>query len=116
MSDINLYKPSSNIVENSHVNHEVYEKMYEESINSPSIFWAKHGKRIDWIKPYSKVNDVSYNKDDLRIKWFEDGTLNASAQDDEWNAEQRGANDKRRLDGQVALLLKLVRDDSSQQS
>ena len=44
MSDINLYKPSSNIVENSHVNHEVYEKMYEESINSPSIFWAKHGK------------------------------------------------------------------------
>ena len=78
MSDINLYKPSSNIVENSHVNHEVYEKMYEESINSPSIFWAKHGKRIDWIKPYSKVNEVSYNKDDLRIKWFEDGTLNAS--------------------------------------
>ena len=39
---------------------------------------AKHGKRIDWIKPYSKVNEVSYNKDDLRIKWFEDGTLNAS--------------------------------------
>ena len=78
MSDINLYKPSSNIVENSHANHEVYEKMYEESIKSPSIFWAKHGKRIDWIKPYSKVNDVSYNKDDLRIKWFEDGTLNAS--------------------------------------
>src|SRR5210317_352557 len=78
MSDINLYKPSSNIVENSHVNHEVYEKMYEESIKSPSIFWGKHGKRIDWIKPYSKVNDVSYNKDDLRIKWFEDGTLNAS--------------------------------------
>ncbi|MDA9882278.1 acetate--CoA ligase [Alphaproteobacteria bacterium] len=78
MSDINLYKPSSNIVENSHANHEVYENMYEESIKSPSIFWEKHGKRIDWIKPYSKVSDCSYNKDDLRIKWFEDGTLNAS--------------------------------------
>jgi len=45
MSDINLYKPSSNIVENSHVNHEVYEKMYEESINSPSIFLGKTWKK-----------------------------------------------------------------------
>ena len=78
MSGSSLYKPSSNIIEKSHVNHETYEKMYEESINDPSLFWNKHGKRIDWIKPYSKVSDVSYNKEDLHIKWFEDGTLNAS--------------------------------------
>jgi len=78
MSGINLYKPSSTIVENSHVNQEDYEKMYEESINSPTKFWEKHGKRIDWIKPYTKVSNVSYQKDDLHIKWFEDGTLNAS--------------------------------------
>jgi len=78
MSGSNLYRPSSNIIEKSHVNHETYEKMYEESINDPSLFWKKHGKRIDWIKPYSKVSDVSYNKEDLHIKWFEDGTLNAS--------------------------------------
>ena len=78
MSGSGLYKPSSNIIEKSHVNHETYEKMYEESINDPSLFWKKHGKRIDWIKPYSKVSDVSYNKEDLHIKWFEDGTLNAS--------------------------------------
>ena len=78
MSGSSLYKPSSNIIEKSHVNHETYEKMYEESINDPSLFWKKHGKRIDWVKPYSKVSDVSYNKEDLHIKWFEDGTLNAS--------------------------------------
>ena len=78
MSGSSLYKPSSSIIENSHVNRETYEKMYEESINDPSLFWQKHGKRIDWIKPYSKVNDVSYNKKNLHIKWFEDGTLNAS--------------------------------------
>jgi len=78
MSGINLYKPSSTIVENSHINQEDYEKMYEESINSPTKFWGKHGKRIDWIKPYTKVSNVSYQKDDLHIKWFEDGTLNAS--------------------------------------
>ena len=78
MSGSSLHKPSKNIIEKSHVNHETYEKMYEESINDPSLFWKKHGKRIDWIKPYSKVSDVSYNKEDLHIKWFEDGTLNAS--------------------------------------
>ena len=78
MSGSSLNKPSLNIIEKSHVNHETYEKMYEESINDPSLFWKKHGKRIDWIKPYSKVSDVSYNKEDLHIKWFEDGTLNAS--------------------------------------
>ena len=78
MSGSSLYKPSSNIIEKSHVNHETYEKMYEESINDPSLFWKKHGKRIDWIKPYLKVSNVSYNKEDLHIKWFEDGTLNAS--------------------------------------
>ena len=78
MSGSSLHKPSKNIIEKSHVNHETYEKMYEESINDPSLFWKKHGKRIDWVKPYSKVSDVSYNKEDLHIKWFEDGTLNAS--------------------------------------
>ena len=78
MSGSSLYKPSSSIIEKSHVNRETYEKMYEESINDPSLFWQKHGKRIDWIKPYSIVNDVSYNKENLHIKWFEDGTLNAS--------------------------------------
>ena len=78
MSGSSLYKPSSSIIEKSHVNRETYEKMYEESINDPSLFWQKHGKRIDWIKPYSIINDVSYNKENLHIKWFEDGTLNAS--------------------------------------
>ena len=67
MSGSSLYKPSSSIIEKSHVNRETYEKMYEESINDPSLFWQKHGKRIDWIKPYSKVNDVSYNKNTRQL-------------------------------------------------
>ena len=52
--------------------------MYRESVNSPETFWNNHGKRIDWIKPYTKVTDVSYKKEDVYIKWYEDGTLNAS--------------------------------------
>ncbi len=56
-----------------------YQEMYEQSIRDPEGFWAEHGKRIDWIKPYSQIKDVSFDVDDLHIKWFHDGTLNAAA-------------------------------------
>ena len=73
-----LYKPSNKIVENAHINKSKYEKMYKESISNPIKFWSEHGKRIDWIKNYEKVRDFSYDQKNLYIKWFEDGTLNAS--------------------------------------
>ena len=57
---------------------ETYRSMYERSIADPEAFWAEHGGRIDWIRPYAKVKDVSYAADDLRIRWFYDGTLNVS--------------------------------------
>ena len=78
MTDKNMYKPALNIIQNSHIDEANYEKMYKESITSPDFFWEHHGKRIDWIKPYTKVSNVSYKKEDLHIKWYEDGTLNAS--------------------------------------
>ena len=78
MTNNNIYKPKADIIQNSHINSENYEKMYEESIKSPDAFWAIHGKRIDWIKPYTKISNVSYDKENLHIKWYEDGTLNAS--------------------------------------
>ena len=78
MTDKDLYKPALDIVKNSHANENIYEKMYSESINSPEEFWKEHGQRIDWIKPYTKVKDVSYKKENLHISWYEDGTLNAS--------------------------------------
>jgi len=73
-----LYKPSNKIVENAHINKPKYEEMYKESISNPIKFWSEHGKRIDWIKNYEKVRDFSYDQKNLYIKWFEDGTLNAS--------------------------------------
>ena len=73
-----LYKPSNKIVENAHINKSKYEEMYKESILNPIKFWGEHGKRIDWIKNYEKVRDFSYDQKNLYIKWFEDGTLNAS--------------------------------------
>ncbi len=73
-----LYKPSNKIVENAHINKLKYEEMYKESISNPIKFWGEHGKRIDWIKNYEKVRDFSYDQKNLYIRWFEDGTLNAS--------------------------------------
>ncbi len=55
-----------------------YARMYERSINDPSGFWGEHGKRITWIKPYTRVKDVSFSGD-VHVRWFHDGTLNASA-------------------------------------
>ena len=56
-----------------------YAALYQDSIANPDQFWAEHGKRIDWIKPYSQISDVSYDAKDLHIKWYADGTLNAAA-------------------------------------
>ncbi len=64
--------------ENAHINRKKYKDLYAESIKSSEIFWGKHGQRIDWIKPYTKVKNTSYKKNDINIRWFEDGTLNIS--------------------------------------
>ena len=72
------YAPSQDLINQAHINSEQYEKMYQESINKTDDFWSKNGKRIDWIKPYTKISNFSYEKENLFIKWFEDGTLNAS--------------------------------------
>ena len=63
----------------AYVNKKAYEKKYNLSIKDNENFWRKEGKRITWIKPYTKVKDVNYSKTDVRIKWYYDGTLNASA-------------------------------------
>jgi acetyl-CoA synthetase len=64
--------------------------MYESSVNKQEEFWAEQGKRIDWIKPYTKVKDTSFNADDLHIKWFYDGILNPSANCLDRHLETRG--------------------------
>ena len=56
-----------------------YQDMYKRSIEDPDGFWGEMGKRIDWIKPYTKVKNTSYAPENVSIKWYEDGTLNVCA-------------------------------------
>jgi len=68
----------SDWIKEAKINTREYDLMYEESIKQNDIFWNKHGKRIDWIKNYSKIKDVQYSKSNVDIKWYYDGTLNAT--------------------------------------
>ena len=67
-----------------------YERMYALSLSDNEGFWAEQAKRIDWMKPFSVVKNVSYAKDDLHIRWFEDGTLNACYNCVDRHVETRG--------------------------
>jgi len=78
MTDTSIFPVSADWAARAHLDEPGYQKMYAASIADPEGFWGEQGKRIDWMKPYTKVKDVSYDKDNLHIKWFEDGSLNAS--------------------------------------
>ncbi len=78
-SNEQIIKTKPEWVKRSLANKTQYQKKYSDSIKNNNSFWKKEGKRITWIKPYKKIKDVKYSKDEVRIKWFEDGTLNASA-------------------------------------
>ena len=74
-----IFQPSDALAKNAHIDADGYQALYAESIADPNAFWEKHGNRIDWIKPYSQVSDVSYDAKNLHINWFADGSLNAAA-------------------------------------
>ena len=85
MSDAAVYPVPPDFAAKALVNAEKYETMYAASVADPDAFWREHGKRLQWMKPYTKVKDVNWdisrtnNPDDLHVKWFEDGSLNVSA-------------------------------------
>jgi len=67
-----------------------YTRQYAESINDPEGFWDRVGKRLDWIKPPTRIKDVSFDPKDLHIRWYEDGELNVSANCLDRQLEKRG--------------------------
>ncbi|MEQ9347099.1 MAG: acetate--CoA ligase [Thalassospira sp.] len=86
----NVYPVPGDIAKSALIDKSKYDAMYKQSVEDPDGFWGEHGKRIDWIKPYTKVKNVSYDAKDLYIKWYEDGTLNVSANCLDRHLEKRG--------------------------
>ena len=82
--DDSIFPVTNDLAAQALIDNETYQAMYAESIADPESFWNKHGKRIDWIKPYTKIKNTKYSKEDVSIKWYEDGTLNAC-----WNCVDR---------------------------
>ena len=65
-------------IDQSKINTENYNLLYNESIKKNDEFWDKQAERIDWYKKYTKIKNVNYSNTDVSIKWYEDGLLNAS--------------------------------------
>ncbi len=79
MSEVHIYPVDSAIAANAHINDDQYREMYQQSTINPQGFWRQHGQILDWITPYTKVKNTSFDSGHVSIKWFEDGELNVSA-------------------------------------
>ena len=79
-----LYDVSADWAKRALVDDAKYREMYARSVADPNAFWAEQGKRIDWIKPFHKVENASFAPGNISIKWFEDGVLNVA-----WNCIDR---------------------------
>jgi acetyl-CoA synthetase len=90
MSEQQCYPIADRYLNQAYINNDDYQSMYRESVDNPEAFWAKQAQRIDWIRPFSQVKNTSFDKDDLHIRWFEDGTLNASVNCVDRHLEARG--------------------------
>ncbi|MDN5680858.1 MAG: acetyl-coenzyme A synthetase, partial [Ewingella sp.] len=79
MSQVHKHPIPASIAERTLIAPEQYHQYYQQSVENPDAFWAEQGKILDWIKPYSKVKNTSFAPGNIDIRWFEDGTLNLSA-------------------------------------
>ncbi len=77
-SKIVAHTASADFVKHAHLDAAGYDRMYAASIADPDAFWGEQGKRLDWIKPYTRVKNTSFAHGDVSIKWFEDGVLNVA--------------------------------------
>jgi acetyl-CoA synthetase len=79
MTEQKIYPVPAAIAKRAWADENRYAELYAASIENPEKFWAEQAKRLDWLKPFTKVKDVSFARDDLHVRWFEDGALNVAA-------------------------------------
>ncbi|HET9679119.1 MAG TPA: acetate--CoA ligase [Gammaproteobacteria bacterium] len=85
-----LYPVPSAIARHAHINEARYEKLCAQAEKDPQDFWSQIGQRLDWIKPFTHIKDVSFARDDVHIRWFYDGELNVCANCVDRHLEKRG--------------------------
>jgi acetyl-CoA synthetase len=90
MSDDLVFEVPEKVKAETLVDEDKYHEMYAESLRDPDAFWGAHGQRIEWMRPYTKVKDTLYSKENVSIKWYEDGTLNASVNCVDRHLDARG--------------------------
>ena len=90
MSAASLYPVRPEVAARTLTDEATYKAMYQQSVVNPEGFWREQGKRIDWIKPYTKVKQTSFDDHHVDIKWYADGTLNVSYNCLDRHLETRG--------------------------
>ena len=78
MTTNKIFTVPENYKNSAHVTKEIYEDLCQQAETDSEKFWDKIGKRVDWIKPYSKIKDVTWSKKNVDINWYYDGKLNVS--------------------------------------
>ena len=73
-----IYKVSSEWARRAYVDDDKYQVMYEESIRDPEVFWRKHGDRLEWFTPFTRVKNATFGPGEVSIRWFEDGVTNVA--------------------------------------
>ncbi len=86
----NVHPVPADFADKATIKADDYERLYAESCNDPEPFWAEVGKRLDWIKPPNTIKDVSFDPDDLHIRWYPDGELNVAANCLDRQLDKRG--------------------------
>jgi acetyl-CoA synthetase len=82
--------PGAPLTPDAHIDPARYREMYDASVADPEAFWGEHGRRLDWMRPYTRVKDTSFEPGNVDIRWFEDGTLNVAANCIDRHLETRG--------------------------
>lgn len=90
MSESKVYPVKAHIGNGALLDKEGYEAMYQASVQDPDAFWGEQGKILDWMTPYTRVKNTSYDPGHVSIKWYEDGLLNVSANCLDRHLNERG--------------------------
>ncbi|MYG42876.1 MAG: acetate--CoA ligase [Rhodobacteraceae bacterium] len=85
-----IYHPSDEFVSSTLINGEKFKELQKSAQEDPEQFWSIMAERLDWIKDFTKVKSVNFSYPDVSIKWFEDGSLNVSANCIDRHLESRG--------------------------